>query len=86
MANRLHTTLLAFTEPLTESPAVTSPLVSHYFPAWTEIGTGIGIVAGLTLIFSLGMRFLPAYRGEPVEIPEEAVAPIASAVPVPAGD
>ncbi|GIK64543.1 MAG: hypothetical protein BroJett018_23370 [Chloroflexota bacterium] len=86
VANRLHTTLLAFTEPLTESPAVTSPLVSHYFPAWTEIGTGIGIVAGLTLIFSLGMRYLPAYRGEPVEIPEEAVAPTASAVPVPASD
>lgn len=88
VANRLHTTLIAFTEPLTESPAVTSPLVSHYFPAWTEIGTAVGIVAGLTLLFSLGMRFLPAYAGVPdvVQEPAEAVSIPLVTAPAPAGD
>lgn len=78
VANRLHTTLLAFTEPLTESPAVTDPLVTSYFPAWTEIATSLGIVAGLTLLFSLGMRYLPAFKGLP-EAPlleDRAVIPV----------
>lgn len=63
VANRWHTTLLAFTQPLSTSPALTDPLVSPYTPAWTEWATALGIVAGLTLLFSLGMRFLPAFKG-----------------------
>jgi menaquinone reductase, integral membrane subunit len=63
IANRWHTTLLAFTQPLAENPAVTQPLVSHYTPAWTEWATALGIVALLSLAFSLGMRYLPAFQG-----------------------
>lgn len=62
VANRWHTTLLAFTQPLSTSPALTDPLVTIYTPAWTEWATTLGVVAGLTLIFSLGMRYLPAFR------------------------
>ncbi len=68
IANRWHTTLLAFTQPLSENPPVTDPLVTSYTPAWTEWATGFGIIAGLALIFSLGMRYLPAFKG--IEIVE----------------
>ncbi len=63
IANRWNTTMLAFTQPLSTSPALTSPLVTHYSPNWVEWSTALAIVAVLTLIFSLGMRFLPAFRG-----------------------
>lgn len=77
VANRWHTTLLAFTQPLSTAPALTDPLVTPYTPAWTEWGTALGVVAGLTLLFSLGMRYLPAFKG----IHEEVVldTPIISA-------
>jgi len=63
VANRYHTTLLAFTEPLSEHPAVTLPLEGRYSPAWTEWATTAGVLAILSLGFSLGMRFLPAFEG-----------------------
>ncbi len=63
IANRWHTTLLAFTQPLSTAPALTDPLISPYTPAWTEWATALGVVAGLTLLFSFGMRYLPAFRG-----------------------
>jgi Ni/Fe-hydrogenase subunit HybB-like protein len=70
IANRYDTTLLAFTEPLSTTPPVTIPLVSHYTPAWTEWATAFGVIGILTLAFSLGMRYLPAFQGLP-ETPEE---------------
>jgi len=36
--------------------------VSHYTPAWTEWATAFGVVGILTLAFSLGMRYLPAFK------------------------
>lgn len=63
IANRWHTTLLAFTQPLSTAPALTDPLVTPYTPAWTEWATALGVVAGLTLLFSFGMRYLPAFKG-----------------------
>jgi menaquinone reductase, integral membrane subunit len=69
IANRWHTTLLAFTQPLSTSPPLQDPLVSPYTPAWTEWMTALGVVAGLTLLFSLGMRYLPAFRGLDAEQP-----------------
>jgi menaquinone reductase, integral membrane subunit len=77
IANRWHTTLLAFTQPLSTTPAVTNPLVTPYTPAWTEWATALGVVAGLTLLFSLGMRYLPAFRGieQPEDIPSTSSAP-----------
>ena len=63
VVNRWHTTLLAFTQPLSTNPPVTVPLVGSYTPAWPEWATVLGVVATLTLLFSLGMRFLPAFRG-----------------------
>jgi Ni/Fe-hydrogenase subunit HybB-like protein len=62
IANRWHTTLLAFTQPLATEPAVTNPLVSSYTPAWTEWATALGVVAILTLLFSLGMRYIPVFQ------------------------
>jgi Ni/Fe-hydrogenase subunit HybB-like protein len=62
VANRWHTTMLAFTEPLSTSPAVTDPLVANYTPAWTEWATTFGVIGILTLAFSLGMRYLPAFK------------------------
>ena len=63
VANRWHTTMLAFTEPLSQNPPVTLPIVA-YSPAWTEWATAAMIVALLALLFSLGMRYLPAFAGE----------------------
>lgn len=63
VANRWHTTLLAFTQPLSTSPQLTDPLVTPYTPAWTEWATALAVVAALTLAFSLGMRYLPAFKG-----------------------
>jgi menaquinone reductase, integral membrane subunit len=68
IANRWHTTILAFTQPLSTAPALTDPLVTPYTPAWTEWGTALGVVAGLTLLFSLGMRYLPAFKGVADEV------------------
>jgi menaquinone reductase, integral membrane subunit len=73
VANRYHTTLLAFTEPLSTSPAVTDPLVTHYTPAWTEWATSAGVLAILTFLFSMAMRFLPAYKGSD-PLPEAPIA------------
>ena len=61
--NRYHTTLLAFTEPLSRNPPLTNPLISPYTPAWTEWASTFMILAILAMIFSLGMRYLPAFRG-----------------------
>jgi molybdopterin-containing oxidoreductase family membrane subunit len=63
IANRWNTTMLAFTQPLSTDPVLTIPEVTRYTPNHIEWLAAIGIVAGLTLAFSLGMRFLPAYRG-----------------------
>jgi molybdopterin-containing oxidoreductase family membrane subunit len=73
--NRYHTTLLAFTEPLSVNPPVTDPLVSHYTPAWTEWAASFMIVAILTMIFSLGIRYLPAFKGLQVDRPLEERVP-----------
>ncbi|MCL4879439.1 MAG: polysulfide reductase NrfD [Anaerolineae bacterium] len=74
VANRWHTTLLAFTQPLSENPPLTSPLVSEYTPAWTEWATTFAVLSILTLAFSLGMRYLPAFKGiEPHPLPPEVL-------------
>lgn len=81
VANRWNTTMLAFTLPLSTEPYLTVPGVTRYTPNLVEWATSIGIVAGLTLAFSLGAKFLPAFRG--VEVPETAPAPVKEAVPAP---
>lgn len=86
IANRWHTTLLAFTQPLSTSPPLTDPLVSVYTPTWTEWATAIGVVAGLTLVFSFGMRYLPTFRGVPVVDPEPEPEPTAPAAAADAPD
>lgn len=63
VANRWHTTFLAFTEPLSTKPPVTDPLVATYSPSTIEWAAAAGVVAILVMLFSLGMRFLPAFRG-----------------------
>ncbi len=73
--NRYHTTLLAFTEPLSVNPPLTDPLVSEYTPAWTEWATSFMIVAILAMIFSLGIRYLPAFKGLQVDRPLEERVP-----------
>lgn len=67
IANRWHTTLLAFTQPLSTAPILTDPPVSIYVPTWPEWATALGVVSILTLAFSLGMHFLPAFKGLSVE-------------------
>ncbi len=73
--NRYHTTLLAFTEPLSRRPPLTDPLISPYTPAWTEWASTFMILAILAMIFSLGMRYLPAFRGLQVDRPLEERLP-----------
>jgi Ni/Fe-hydrogenase subunit HybB-like protein len=77
IANRWNTTMLAFTQPLSTSPQLTNPAFVRYTPSLVEWATALGIVAGLTLLFSLGMRFLPAFKGS---APQRA-APALSAAP-----
>jgi|SRR5581483_8094534 molybdopterin-containing oxidoreductase family membrane subunit len=88
IANRWNTTMLAFTQPLSTNPATTVPLTVHYSPSVVEWATALGIVAGLTLLFSLGMRYLPAFRGAdpvPAEAPSTTVVANAPATAAPAG-
>ncbi len=76
IANRWNTTMLAFTQPLSVSPPLTDPVVTRYFPNIIEWGAALGIVTILTLLFSLGMHFLPAFKGvEPVTVPQAAQQP-----------
>lgn len=82
VANRWNTTMLAFTLPLSSEPYLTVPPVVRYTPSLVEWATSLGIVAGLTLVFSLGARFLPAFRG--VEVPESAPLPAPERAPAPA--
>jgi molybdopterin-containing oxidoreductase family membrane subunit len=62
IANRWHTTMLAFTQPLSTDPPMTDPLVTPYTPNFPEWAIAFGILAGLTLVFSMGMRYLPAFQ------------------------
>ncbi len=62
VANRWHTTLLAFTEPLSTEPPLTNPLVADYTPAWTEWASAFMVISILAMAFSLGMKYLPAFR------------------------
>jgi molybdopterin-containing oxidoreductase family membrane subunit len=62
IANRWHTTMLAFTQPLSTDPPMTDPLVTAYTPNFPEWAIAFGILAGLTLVFSMGMRYLPAFQ------------------------
>jgi molybdopterin-containing oxidoreductase family membrane subunit len=83
IANRWNTTMLAFTQPLSTSPALTDPVAVRYTPSLVEWAAALGMIAGLTLLFSLGMRFLPAFKGrspqqvtpEPVSAPPLVPAP-----------
>lgn len=71
VVNRWHTTLLAFTQPLSQNPPVTNPPQAMYTPALTEWLAALGVVAILMLLFTLGMRFLPAFAGD--ESPSDSV-------------
>ncbi len=59
--NRWHTTMIGFLTPLSVDPALAYPLVPTYTPAWAEWAVAVGIVAGIMLVFTLGMRYLPAF-------------------------
>ncbi len=74
IANRWNITMLAFTQPLTTNPATTDPLVTHYTPNLIEWLVALGAISFVTLIFSLGMRYLPVYRGYPA-VPVAAPEP-----------
>jgi Ni/Fe-hydrogenase subunit HybB-like protein len=72
IANRWHTTMLAFTQPLSTDPPMMDPLVTAYTPAFSEWAVGFGILAGLTLLFSLGMALLPAFQRDLLAEPQTA--------------
>lgn len=74
VANRWHTTMIAFTQPLSTNPPVTDPLVTQYTPAFSEWAIAIGILCGLTLVFSFGMRYLPDFQIEVEQNVESALA------------
>lgn len=87
VANRWNTTMLAFTQPLTTEPVLTIPEVVRYSPSAAEWATALGIVALLTLVFSLGMRFFPAFKGTPpLPAAKAATAPTPTPAPAPTGD
>ena len=85
VANRWNTTMLAFTQPLATDPVLTIPEVVRYSPNAVEWFTAIGIIALLTLVFSLGMRFFPAFKGLP-PLPAESTAAAPVPAPAPTGD
>ncbi len=74
IANRWNTTMLAFTQPLTVGPIVTDPVVTQYTPNGIEWAAALGIVAGLALLFSLGMRYLPAFQGQKSRVVAQEVS------------
>lgn len=59
--NRWHTTMIGFLTPLSTDPPLAYPLAPTYTPAWTEWAVAVGIIAGVALVFTLGMRYLPAF-------------------------
>jgi len=61
VVNRWNTTILGLTTPLSTAPTLTFPLTPTYSPALVEWAVAAGIVAGVTLAFTLGMKFLPAF-------------------------
>lgn len=71
--NRWNTTLVGLTTPLTTGPALAYPVTPTYTPAWTEWAVVAGIVAGVLLAFTLGIRYLPAFG--PDALHSEAAAP-----------
>jgi Ni/Fe-hydrogenase subunit HybB-like protein len=84
IANRWNTTMLAFTQPLSTQPQITNPLVYQYTPSLVEWLVAAGVVGSLTLAFSLGVRYLPVFKGlAPVEVQAEASIP--QTAPSPAG-
>jgi len=66
--NRWNTTLVGLLTPLTTNPALTYPVTPSYTPAWMEWAAVIGILSGVLLVFTLGMRTLPVFG------PEQALA------------
>lgn len=77
IANRWNTTMLAFTQPLSTEPQLTLPAAVRYLPNAIEWASAIGIVSILTFLFSMGMHFLPAFRG----ISPSAAEPLMAAAP-----
>jgi molybdopterin-containing oxidoreductase family membrane subunit len=64
IANRWHTTLIGFLTPLSTNPEITYPLVPSYTPALSEWLAAIGIVSGVLMVLTLGLRYLPAFGPE----------------------
>lgn len=65
--NRWNTTVVGFLTPLTTNPAITNPVMPSYTPAFTEWAVAIGIISGVTLIFTLGVKYLPAFNAPSLE-------------------
>lgn len=65
--NRWNTAMLGLTTPLTTTPALAYPLIPTYVPAWTEWAVVAGVVAGVLLVFTLGMRYLPVFGPQALE-------------------
>lgn len=72
--NRWNTTMVGLLSPLTDSPALTYPLMPTYTPALTEWAAVIGIVGGVLLAFTLGIRYLPVFGPTAVNTDGESYA------------
>jgi Ni/Fe-hydrogenase subunit HybB-like protein len=70
--NRWNTTLVGLTTPLMTDPVITYPLRPSYTPSWIEWAAAIGLVSGALLVFTLGMRYLPAFGPEAAQADSHA--------------
>lgn len=64
VVNRWNTTLIGLVTPLSVTPQITYPLYPTYTPALIEWTVILGVLCGVVLVFTLAMRFLPAFRAQ----------------------
>ena len=70
--NRWNITVSGLIVPLAYSPGVLyRPEAVTYWPSLVEWGIGVGIVGYILLMLSLGIRFLPLFRNQELQLVDE---------------
>jgi Ni/Fe-hydrogenase subunit HybB-like protein len=64
LANRWNVTVSGLTVPLSYSPGVLyRPEAGAYWPSLAEWGIAVGVIGYALLMLTLGLRFLPLFKG-----------------------
>jgi molybdopterin-containing oxidoreductase family membrane subunit len=70
--NRWNITVSGLIVPLAYSPGVLyRPEAVYYWPSLVEWGVGVGIVGYILLMLTLGIRFLPLFKQQELQLVDE---------------